>query len=359
MAEPTVTVTDPVPPVPPTVSPEHRDVEVVGESRILKPGDSYQGWIERAGKADPQFKALSFGQFLRATVLGPRTDLERRALAEGSDSTGGITVPDITLARFIDKLRAATVVFRAGAQTVPLTSDVTKIAKLTGDPTVAWRDENDEINAADPTFTGVQFTPRSIAALVKISRELVEDSINVEAMLERAFAQSMAVELDRVALLGTGSAPEPRGIANTQDVGSVSGGGALTSWDKVLDAVFEVLVDNGPMPTAIIMAPSTTVAMAKLKTSTEDLPLPRPPLIADIPIYTTTALQTDPTPDTGRTIILGDFSQLMIGIRAQLRIEILKERYAEFLQYGFLAHLRADVALQHPEAFAMVTGTQP
>jgi HK97 family phage major capsid protein/HK97 family phage prohead protease len=349
---------DPVPPVPPVVT-ESRDVDIVGEERILTPADSYRAFIEREGRADTAYARLGFGAFLRAALLGPRTDLERRALAEGTDGAGGITVPDITLARFIDKLRAATVVFRAGAMTVPLTSDKTTIAKLTGDPTVAWRSENAEITAADPTFTGVQFTPRSLAALVRVSRELVEDSLNVEQMLERAFAESMAVELDRVALIGSGTPPEPRGISNTSNVNSVAGGGAQTNYDKLIDALYECWVDNVPVTSAIVMHPRTFQTYAKLKESTTDAPLARPPVLEGIPFLQTTGLSITEAPGTASRIIAGDFSRLMIGVRSSLRIEILRERYGEFLQYGFLAHLRADVAVEHPEAFTMVTGITP
>lgn len=355
----TTTVPEPTPPVPPAVT-ETRDVEVIDlESRVLAPGDSFRSWVEQHGKVDAAYKALGFGQFIRAMVCGPRNDLERRALAEGTDSAGGYTVPDIVTSAFIDRLRAAMVTQRAGARTVPLTSDKTTVARLATDPTVAWRLENAEITASDATFEGVVFVPRSLACLVRVSRELLEDSVNIDRMLERAFAESMAVEVDRVALIGTGTPPEPKGISATTNVGSVAGGGALTSWDKVLDAVYEVLVDNGPMPTSIVMPPRTFIAMAKLKQATTNAPLPRPPLIDGLTVYQTSALPITEAPGTASRIMLGDFTQLLLGIRSSLRVEVLRERYAEFVQYGFLAHLRADVALEHPEAFAMVTGIVP
>ncbi len=56
---------------------------------------------------------------------------------------------------------------------------------------------------------------------------------------------------------------------------------------------------------------------------------------------------------------MGDFTQLLLGIRQELRIEVLKEAFAGNLQYGFIAHLRADVALAHPAAFCSLTGIVP
>lgn len=336
---------------------ENSSVEV---GHVLPPNRSVHSYLESRGLIyQHEFANLGFGQFLRAMVCGPQNGLERRALSEGTDSAGGYSVPDIVLSRFIDKLRANTVCIQAGAGTVPLTSDKTTIARIATYPAAAWRNENAAVAESDPTFEGLIFVPRSLAVLVKVSRELVEDSVNIERMLETAFTGALSVELDRVALIGSGSAPEPRGISNTTNVGSVAGGGALTSYDKVLDAVYEILVDNGAMPTAIVMPPRTQNALAKLKEGTTNAPLPKLPLIADIPMLATTSLPINETPGTSSRLIMGDFTQLLFGIRTSLRIEVLRELFAGNLQYGFLAWLRADIGLQHPESFSQITGILP
>jgi HK97 family phage major capsid protein len=64
---------------------------------------------ERGLIRQPEYERLRFGDFLRAMITGAKNDLEKRALAEGTDSAGGYSVPDIVLSRFIDKLRAAAV----------------------------------------------------------------------------------------------------------------------------------------------------------------------------------------------------------------------------------------------------------
>jgi HK97 family phage major capsid protein len=66
-----------------------------------------------------------------------------------------------------------------------------------------------------------------------------------------------------------------------------------------------------------------------------------------------------PTSSLTDVVVLGGFDQLLLGVRSSLRVEILRERYAEFVQYGFLGHLRMDVALEHPEAFAQITAVTP
>lgn len=330
------------------------------EVRALRPDEKIARTIHRTETSEP----IAFGALIRAMVLGPKTDLERRALAEGTDSTGGYTVPDITSAQLIDALRAKLVVNRAGARTVPLQSDKTVLARIATDPTAGWRAENAAVAESDPTFDSVTFTPKSLAVLVKISRELMEDSVNVGQALEMAFAGALGGEVDRVALIGSGSGSEPRGIFNTSGIGSVSmgtNGAALTNYDKLLDAIQALLDAKASEPSGAVLAPRTLVAFDKLKDTTNQ-PLRRPVSIEKLPFMTTTSMpvtQTQGTATNASSIIAGDFRELLIGMRTALRIEILKERYAENLQYAFIAHLRMDVQLAHPASFVKLIGIIP
>jgi hypothetical protein len=50
----------------------------------------------------------------------------------------------------------------------------------------------------------------------------------------------------------------------------------------------------------------------------------------------------------------------MVGIRTDLRFaRVLDQRFADTLEIGLLAYLRADVQLQHPEGFNVITGVRP
>jgi HK97 family phage major capsid protein len=325
------------------------------EIRVLKPTERF---------SPNEYRGPSLGAILRAMVTGPRNDMERRVLAEGSDSAGGYTVPTPLAMQFIDRLRAASVVMRAGALTVDMTSETLALARLATDPTVAWRAENAEVTASDPTFARVLLTAKSLASLVKVSRELLEDSVNVTAMLERAFTQSMAVEFDRAALFGTGDSDDPEGVTNMTGIGSVEmaeNGAALSGWDKVSDTIYELEVDNAGSPTAMIFHPRTGNTIRKLKDG-EGNPLTMPTDIAAIPRLPTTSVPIDETQGTAEnasSIVMGHFPELLIGLRSQLRIEILKERYGEYLQYGFLCHMRGDVQAAHVESFAVLKGITP
>jgi HK97 family phage major capsid protein len=283
---------------------------------------------------------------MRAMVTGPRTAIERRALAEGSDSAGGVTVPEITSAALIDQMRARLVLSRLGAQIVPLTTDKTTVARMDTSPIAAWRLENAPVAESDPTFSGVVFVPRTLAVLVKASRELVEDSLNIVEALERAFSASMAVELERVALAGSGTPPEPRGIRTTTGVHESTA--SLTSYDALIDLAALIWGANAVV-NGMVMAPRTYATIGKFKNTLTDA-LAVPPVLAGIPMEQTTAVSITEATDKS-SLYMGDWTQLLLGIRTQVRVELLRERFVENLQYGWVAYLRADVALAHPAAF--------
>ena len=50
-------------------------------------------WAKARGVEE--YGDLSLGHYLRSMALGGQTDQERRALAEGTDSAGGYTVPTV------------------------------------------------------------------------------------------------------------------------------------------------------------------------------------------------------------------------------------------------------------------------
>jgi HK97 family phage major capsid protein len=57
-----------------------------------------------------------------------------------------------------------------------------------------------------------------LAGYTAISRELIEDT-DLSDLLANAYAKATAVAWDNVALLGTGTAPQPRGLVPRGDLG--------------------------------------------------------------------------------------------------------------------------------------------
>ena len=70
---------------------------------------------------------FGFGDYIAGMVGASNRADVKAALSEGTDSSGGYSVPSELLAEVIDDMRAATVCIQAGARTVPLTTDQTRM----------------------------------------------------------------------------------------------------------------------------------------------------------------------------------------------------------------------------------------
>jgi HK97 family phage major capsid protein len=333
---------------------------------ILTREQSVHDWLQARGAFDgyQADQPLSFDRYLRGLATARWDGAEHeRALAEATVGAGGALVPSPLSSRVIDLARNRTVVLRAGAQTVPMTSQTLALARLTGEGTPAWKTEGASITAADMTFDRTTFTARTLVRLIQISVELFEDADpSSEGIIARSFAGQMAVELDRVALLGTGTPPEPRGVLNQSGVTATAHGAngtAITNYDWWLDAIGAVRA-AGFEPNAHIQAPRSSTSLSKLK-ETSTLAYLAPPAgllpmltTKSVPITLTTGTSTDTS-----YVFTADWSNLMIGIRTDFNLRFLGERYlADSLTYAFLAYLRADVQVAQPTAFVVDSGVR-
>jgi HK97 family phage major capsid protein len=111
----------------------------------------------------------------------------------------------------------------------------------------------------------------------------------------------------------------------------------------------------------MVMSPRTTRQINGFVDTTNQW-LQAPPRLASVPTYASTSIPVNETQGTSTdctSIFLGDFTEVMIGLRTDLQITMLAERYAELGQVGFVAWMRADVALARPAAIARILGIRP
>ncbi|MFB6775564.1 phage major capsid protein [Streptomyces sp. NPDC056337] len=337
------------------------------ELPLLTREQSFTDWSARHGHAPADGQdEVRLGALLRTWVTGRRDGLnnaELRAMAEGTATAGGHVVPAPTSAALIDKARSTARVMQAGATVVPMDSQTLKVPRLTGASAPAWRNENAAVAEGDLTLDSVTLTARSMAFLVKMSRELVEDSDpNIVGVIERDMAAQVALEWDRVALRGSGSAPEPRGVRNQTGVTLISHG---TNGDTLANLKYDMLIDAQAViraqnfePNAVIDAPRTEQGLAKLKDTTGQYIQPPAGLL---PRYPTNQLPINLTVgssvDTSE-VYTGQWDQLYFGLRTGPMTIQLVERYADYGQIALLIWMRGDIALAHGEAFAVDLGVR-
>src|SRR4029453_14464300 len=157
---------------------------------------------------------------------------------------------------------------------------------------------------------------------VDLSVELFEDSDpSAEDVIARSFAGQLAVELDRAALLGSGTPPEPTGVRNQSGVTMTAHGAngttitTTTAYDWHLDAIGAV-PRAGFTPTAHIQAARTSTSLSKLREATTSAYLAAPAGL--LPVYVTKSIPINLAPGTSTDksyIFTPQWGQLMVGIR--------------------------------------------
>lgn len=292
-------------------------------------------------------------------------DLEQRALAAGADSTGGVLVPEPLASFVIDRIRPQARVLEAGAQVIPMDSDELSVPRIASGVQGGWRLENAPVAVADMSFERIKLTAKTLAVLVKIPYEMWEDVRPEGAVaIENELTQALALELDRVALRGSGVAPEPRGVRNQAGVEVQSlgvNGLTPTNFDPLVRAVGGVMRDSF-LPNAAIYSPRTWEVLSLLKDTTNQ-PLQRPNLPAGFQELVSAQISDNIVQGTSTDtseVYVGEWSNLLIGVRPTIGVKIkpLDQTFAGNMQVALLAWLRADIAVAHPEAFAVVTGAR-
>lgn len=306
-------------------------------------------------------------------IVGQHGDLGQLVRAM-STTSGAAIVPTVWAADVIDRARNLSAVMQAGARLVPMEAKTVQIGRLTGDPTAAFRAEGSAISASDVTLDNVTLTATTMNALVVSSVEWFQDAPNSEALVQEAIAQAMATQLDLVCLYGSitsgaGSINlptpnNPRGIlgalnavASTSVLGGATNGTTQTSatfWNEILDLIYTPR-DYNEAPNALIWNSKAARLYAKAYDTTGQ-PLQVPAEVQamqrfvsnQIPSYTQGTMTNAAT-----DVFCGDFSQLLVGQRLDLTLQVLNEAYATNGQIGFLATWRGDVGLARPRAFSV------
>lgn len=324
---------------------EGRPIEVLDRGeKLARPGDNTSG--------------VTLERFLGAIVTGRGLDKIRGDLGTTPDSAGGYTVPTFLARDFIDRMRAQSVLLQAGAQTVLMEGKTLRIAKITQDPTVTWRaSENAAITPSDPTFGAVEFQAKTIAALTKLSLELAQDSPNAEQAVVRALTGAMALAIDKAGLHGATNGPA--GLIAVGGRTQVTGVGA-PDYDDFLNGLEALAAADVPIEacTNWIMSPRTWGDLVRLKTGlASDLsPRPLPPALQGHKQYVSTSVLNTLGAGAESAIFGGNFRDVLFGVRNNITVRVLSERYMDSLSIGIVAYGRVDWQVAHPASVLTLEG---
>lgn len=235
---------------------------------------------------------------------------DRRTLLAGNATDGGYTVAtEILTSEFMRLLRNNTRVVELGARFLSgLTGDISIPRQLTG-ATVTWVSEIGGLSATSATFGQVVGKPRRVGSSVPYSKQfLAQSSLDAEAFVVEDSDLAMAVELDRVAIGGSGGA-QPLGILNlsTNDLGGTVTFSTSPTWPKYLEFFSDLATANSLLGTPAYL--STPASAAKAMGIAKFANTATPIWDAD-KVGAFRALWSTNFP-SGDKVIFGDFSQIL------------------------------------------------
>lgn len=180
-------------------------------------------------------------------------EVQQRDLVVGTTTAGGHLVStDLLASSFIDLLRNRMSVMRAGAQMLTGLQGNIALPRMTGAATAYWVTEGNAPTESQQAFDQVTMSPKTVGAFTDLSRKLLlQSSVDVEGLVRRDLATVLGLEIDRVALNGSGSAPQPRGVLQTSGIGAVVGGtnGLAPTWAHIVELWSDVAAANADFGT--------------------------------------------------------------------------------------------------------------
>lgn len=319
-------------------------VSVVKVIRAQMEGRSLEGAeAEYAQEAERRSGRKAEGAFV------PMRALETRADGVNTTTTAPQIVPTVHRAdQYIEPLRDRLLARQLGVRVLTGLSGNIVIPKFGSGLTLGWVGENEPVPEGEMTFGNVELSPKHTGGKTEMSRQLIQQSSpGIEQLVRDDLSYLVAKAIDLALINGTG-AKQPLGVLNAPGTQT----GTLTSadWPSIL-ALPELLelVNANAVNWLTTPQVKTKLAAAEKVPGSGSGFLYQGGQMADLPLAATKQVPAD-------TLILGDWSQVLLGVWSEL--DILVNPYAEpaYSRGGVQVRAMAtvDVAIRHPEGFVIV-----
>ncbi|MFD5875701.1 phage major capsid protein [Streptomyces sp. NPDC060322] len=316
-----------------------------GEQGVTAYNDAWRSWL-RDGTQDLTSEERNV---LRSGWVDGK---ELRAQGVATGAAGGYVVPPAFRAKMVETMKFY------GAM-----RQISEIITTESGVTLPWPTNDDTANVGAILAENTQVTEQDVtlgqqdigaymytSKLVRVSLQLLQDSVlDFEDWLARKLGERIGRIQNTHFTTGTGTA-QPEGAQTNAVIGKTGGTGQTTSvtYDDLIDLVHSVdpaYRNSGRVQ--FMLADSTLGAVRKLKDG-QARPLWEPSVQAGVPDkvlgYGYTVNQDMPAmAANAKSILFGDFfAGYLIRDVSDIQTLRLSERYADYLQVGFLAFSRAD-----------------
>ena len=251
---------------------------------------------------------------------------------------------------FIDVLRNASSVMRAGATTLNgLSGDVRIPKKLTAS-TAAWiATEGGAAAESEMTVGNIAMTPKTLGAFTDITRQLmIQSSMDVERLVRDDLAQALALAIDLAALEGSGAAGQPTGVLNASGVTKVATfAGVNPTFAEVVGMESAVANNNALMGNLAYISRSNMIGAMK----TTEKATGTAQFLTDGNTLNGYSLFSS-NQGTDGNIYFGNWSDVLVGFFGGLDIVVDPYTASTSGTVRIVALQSTDVAVRHGESFA-------
>lgn len=304
--------------------------------------------FECSRAAAEQYGTTAQGLMIPVDVLR-NWDMAKRTL--NSSDEAALFTDDFRGGDFIDVLRNASSVMRAGARMLTGLSGDVKIPKKLTAASAAWiSTEGGDTSASEMTVGSVSMVPRTLGAYTDVTRQLlIQSSLDVEALMRDDLATAIALTIDKAALEGDGQSGAPTGILNTVGVNLVPAfGAAIPSFAEVVTLETALGEDNALMGNLAYILPAPMWGGLKTKekaSGTAQFVVEPGGTINGYRSFVSNQA-------TAGNLYFGNFSDLLIGFFGGLDITVDPYTNSKSGTVRIVALQSCDVAVRHAVSFA-------
>lgn len=305
---------------------------------------------EKTGRASNAYRE-DFGAHLR----GKRP--VHNVLSEGVQADGGYLVPEEFERQIVTGLDEANVV-RSLAKVIT-TSAERKIPVAATHSAAQWTAENGAYTESSPTFGQKTIDAYKLTDLVKVSIELLQDSMfDLESYISGEFARAFGVAEEEAFCVGSGTG-QPTGIftANGGTVGVTAAAANAVTADELISLVY-ALKSPYRRNAKFLMNDATVSMIRKLKDNNgaylwqPSIQAGEPDRLLGYELHTSPYV---PAAAAGAlTVAFGDFKNYWIADRSGRTVQRLNELYSTNGQVGFVATERVDGKVILPEGIQLL-----
>ena len=319
----------------------------------------------------------------------------RATYVTGTPEYGGrLVATDLLADNFIDALRSRSVTQTLGATVLTGLKGNVSIPRQISASNTYWVTENSPLTQSEATFDHVTMSPKTLGTRSTYTRLMLQQSTpDIESIIRNDMAMGLALELDRAALVGSGTNNQPSGVFYQTNIPTYAmgthGGGfidASASSGSGIDPLIEleglVAGSNAPIngTWGYVTNAKVTSSLRKLKTSggynylSGIRPLSDPDngnfivgsglpqnqlRVNGYPLFSTNSIPSNLTKGNGTGlsgVIFGVWSELLIGLWGGLEILVNPYGSDDFSRgnVSVRAMLTCDIAVKHTNSFAVI-----